>query len=190
MNIPQETYSLSADPGGDAPRQQLTDQALARIVVVYSVTGKKQIVDRVPGQLAVVFERSKQVGERRALLLSDVAPHGCGHRPGGGRLTAVPTTAADTDDDVGLAEFRDEVRTWLRENQPDEPPPLDPGAVDAEATVLARLSPTRLAKFPQSLCESRLATYQAAVAVPAAAAAARTPAKRSAQRFSTPSATA
>ena len=35
-------------------------------------------------------------------------------------MTSVSTSLPDDD----LAEFRDEVRTWLHENQPDEPPPL------------------------------------------------------------------
>src|SRR3954469_11109254 len=79
---------------------------------------------------------------------------------------------------------------------PDEPPPpeplLDPGAVEADATVLARLLPTVLAKLPGSSHTLRLPTYQP---IPlcrdgSAAAAARTLSNRPAQRFSTPSAMA
>src|SRR5438552_12289676 len=75
---------------------------------------------------------------------------------------------------------------------PDDPPPpeplLDPGAVEAELMVLAREEPT-LSTKPVGLSHGLpLPEYQPKPWRPCAAAAARTPANRSAQRFSTPSA--
>ena len=76
---------------------------------------------------------------------------------------------------------------------PEKPPPpdplLDPGASDADAIVLERSPPRLLAKPTGSCPQSWLPEYHVAVA-PAAAAAARTPAKRCAQWFSTSSAIA
>src|SRR5262249_58424317 len=62
------------------------------------------------------------------------------------------------------------------------PPSLDPGGEDAEAIVWERLSPRWSAKPTGSLVQSDLPAYQELTAVPAAA---RTPAKRLAQVFST-----
>src|SRR5262245_22980602 len=83
---------------------------------------------------------------------------------------------------------------------PDEPPPpepkellepsLDPGAVEADATVCDRSLPRLLAKPVGLFTQSWLPLYHAEVAAPAAAAAASTPAKRSAHVFSTSSAMA
>src|SRR3954451_3124938 len=77
---------------------------------------------------------------------------------------------------------------------PDEPPPpeplLDPGAVEAELIVLDSEEPTLSAK-PVGLSQGLFdPEYQTNPRWPDAAAAASTPAKRSAQRFSTPSAIA
>src|SRR3954469_3792533 len=77
---------------------------------------------------------------------------------------------------------------------PDDPPPpeplLDPGAVEAELIVLESEEPTLSAK-PVGLFHTLLdPEYHRKPCWPDAAAAARTPAKRSAQRFSTPSAIA
>src|SRR4051794_27376426 len=77
---------------------------------------------------------------------------------------------------------------------PDDPPPpdplLEPGAVEAELMVLASDEPTSPTKPLGLLHGLPLPAYQAKPCWPRAAAAARTPAKRSAQRFSTPSAIA
>src|SRR5687767_12084083 len=77
---------------------------------------------------------------------------------------------------------------------PDEPPPpeplLEPGALEAELMVLDRLSPTLSAKPPGLSHGLLLPEYQAKPCCPWTAAAASTPAKRSAQRFSTPRAIA
>ena len=70
---------------------------------------------------------------------------------------------------------------------PDDPPPpeplLDPGAVEAELTVLASEEPTLLTKPPVSFHGLLLPAYQAKPCWPCVAAAARTDWKRSAQRF-------
>ena len=77
---------------------------------------------------------------------------------------------------------------------PDDPPPpdplLDPGAVEAELIVLDSDEPTVSAKLVGLLHGLLDPEYQAKPCWPWAAAAASTPAKRSAQRFSTPSAIA
>src|SRR6185369_15267916 len=77
---------------------------------------------------------------------------------------------------------------------PDPPPPpeplLEPGAVDAELIVLARLEPTLSANRPGLFHGSPCPEYQRNPCWPCAAAAASTLWKRSAQRFSTPSAIA
>src|SRR5687767_8928230 len=76
---------------------------------------------------------------------------------------------------------------------PDEPPPeeplsesllLEPGGVEAEATVSVSPEPSRLASAAGSRKTSRLPSYQDAALAPTAAAA-RTSAKRVAQAFST-----
>src|SRR5438128_1234770 len=73
---------------------------------------------------------------------------------------------------------------------PDEPPPpeplLEPGAVDAELIVPASDDPTESAKRPGLLQGLLEPEYHAKPCCPCIAAAAKTPAKRSAQRFSTP----
>src|SRR6476659_9444932 len=77
---------------------------------------------------------------------------------------------------------------------PDDPPPpdplLDPGAVDAELIVLDSDEPTLSAKLPGLLQGLFDPEYHAKPCCPCAAAAARIPENRSAQRFSTPSAIA
>src|SRR3954471_9250939 len=77
---------------------------------------------------------------------------------------------------------------------PEDPPPpeplLDPGAVEAELIVLEREEPTVSAKLVGLLHGLLEPEYHPNRCWPCAAAAARTPEKRSAQRFSTPSAMA
>src|SRR4029078_8539563 len=70
---------------------------------------------------------------------------------------------------------------------PDEPPPLDPGDVEAQPTALDSDEPTLSTKSVGLLHGLLEPEYQAKLCCPCADAAARTPANRSAQRFSTPS---